>query len=72
MWEFERFPHTTINQLNKYYMKKRTKQEQAAYENACVCLYYGFSRKHWNSCGLSEEDAIRIWKDAFHYMAEEA
>ena len=53
-------------------MKKRTKQEQKAFENACACLYYGYSRKDWNSCGLSEEDATRIWKDAFNYMAEEA
>ena len=53
-------------------MKKRTEQEQAAFENACDCLYNGYGRKDWNSCGLSVEDATRIWKDAFHYMAEEA
>ena len=50
-------------------MKKRTKQERAAYENACACLYYGCGRKHWNSCGLSTEDANQIWKEAFYNMA---
>lgn len=53
-------------------MKKRTKQEQAAFENACDCLYNGYGRKHWRHYGLSEDDATRIWKDAFHYIAEEA
>ena len=54
-----------FNEPNKQViMKKETKQEQAAYENACDCLYYGYGRKHWNSCGLSEDDADRIWKDA--------
>ena len=53
-------------------MKKRTKQEQAAFKNACDCLYYGYGRKHWNSCGLSDEDATRIWRDAFNYMTDEA
>ena len=52
-------------------MKKRTEQEQSAFENACACLYYGFSRKHWNSCGLSKEDATRIWKEAFNDMAND-
>lgn len=36
-------------------MKARTQQEQNAYENARDCLYYGYGRKHWNSCGLSEK-----------------
>ena len=53
-------------------MKKRTKQEQEAFENACDCLCYGYGRKHWNSCRLSEEDATRVWEDAFHFMAEES
>lgn len=52
-------------------MKKRTKQEQAAYENACVCLWYGFGRRYWDSCGLSKEDADRIWKETFNDMAND-
>ena len=52
-------------------MKKGTKQEQAAYENACDCLYYGYGRKHWNSVGLSERDANRIWREAFNDMAND-
>lgn len=46
----------------------KTQQEQMAYENACDCLCYGFGRKHWNSCGLSSEDALKIWREAFHDM----
>ena len=52
-------------------MKKRTKQEQAAYENACACLWYGFGRRYWDSCGLPKEDADRIWKEAFNDMAND-
>ena len=52
-------------------MKGGTKQERAAYENACACLYYGYGRKHWNYCGLSEDDAKRIWKEAFNDMAND-
>lgn len=58
--------------INTKIMKKRTKQEREAFENACACIYYGFSRKDWRPYGLSEEDADRIWKEAFYYMTEEA
>ena len=50
-------------------MKTRTQQEQSAYENACDCLYYGYGRKFWNSCGLQEKEAVRIWQEARKDMA---
>lgn len=46
----------------------RTNQEQAAYENALDCLYFGYGKKYWNACGLSEEEAGRIWKEARESM----
>ena len=49
-------------------MAKRNEREQAAYENACDCIYYGYERGRWNSCGLSTEDADRIWKEAYYDM----
>lgn len=45
--------------------------KQAAFENACDCLYYGFSRKYWNSCGLSEQDADEVWKRAIEHMTRD-
>ena len=45
--------------------------EQAAYENAKECLYYGVSKADWDSCGLPEEKANEIWKKAFKDLAEE-
>ena len=48
-----------------------TKQEQAAYENACNCIYLGYGREHWDSCGLSDEDANRIWNEAYFYMIDD-
>lgn len=41
-----------------------------AYENACDCLYYGYGRKFWSSCGLSNEDANAVWEQAFYDMVE--
>lgn len=45
--------------------------EQAAYENARECLFYGASKNDWDSCGLPEEKANEIWKKAFKDLAEE-
>ena len=45
------------------------RENQAHFENACYCLYYGYGFKDWNHDGLSDEDAKIIWKAAFHKMA---
>ena len=53
--------------------KKRYKEmnKQAAYENAYDCLYYGYGRKYWNSCGLEESEANEVWNQAFNDIAED-
>lgn len=45
--------------------------KQAAFENACDCLYYGFSRKYWNSCNLPKEDADEVWQRAIEHMTRD-
>lgn len=48
-----------------YYKKRYTNQQkQNAYMNACDCLYYGYGKSDWNNCGLSDEDAAEVWKQA--------
>ena len=37
---------------------------RAAYENACDCLYYGYGRDKWNSCGLEGVNADAVWNQA--------
>ena len=53
--------------------KKRYQEtkKQAAYENACDCLYYGYGRKYWNSCGLEESEADKVWNQAFKDIVED-
>lgn len=46
-------------------------QKQAAYENACDCLYYGFGKNVWNNCGLDEQLSKEVWKQAFEDMSDE-
>lgn len=43
-------------------------QEQAAFENALDCLYYGFGRSYWNACGLPEEEATQVWEEARTFL----
>ena len=45
--------------------------KQAAYENACDCLYYGYGRKYWNFCELEESEANEVWNQAFNDIAED-
>ena len=45
--------------------------KQAAFENAYDCLYYGYGKSYWDSCGLSESDAKKVWKKAFETICEE-
>lgn len=41
-----------------------SKANRAAYENACDCLYYGYGRDKWNSCGIEGAEADMIWNQA--------
>lgn len=60
-----------LQDINGNIYEARTQQERNAHENACDCLYYGYGRKHWNSCGLSEKEAARIWQEAREQLANE-
>lgn len=42
----------------------------AAYENACDCFYYGEGKDKWNSCGLDDETASRVWVSACIMMSK--
>ena len=53
-------------------MRYENLAEQAVFENACDCLYFGYGFSAMNKCGLSEERARAIWKDAFNYMTTQA
>lgn len=41
---------------------------QAAFENACDCMIYGYGRTVWNDCGLSDADAKEVWETAREYL----
>lgn len=46
-------------------------QKQAAFDNACDCLWFGCGRKDWNNCGLSPEESDEVWHEAFVYMSNQ-
>lgn len=58
-------------ECEEHFKEDIEKQKQAAFENACDCLKYGYGRDKWNSCGLSKEDADEVWKKAFAEMSKE-
>lgn len=45
--------------------------KEAAYENACDCLYYGYGKQDWNNCGLSDNEAKIVWNKAYDYMSKQ-
>ena len=49
----------------------KDKQKQVAYENAYDCLYYGYDKGYWNSCGLDEQSSNEVWKQAFKDICKE-
>ena len=55
----------------KYKKRFQDQQKQNAYMNACDCLYYGFGRDSWNRCGLSDDDACKVWKCAKNDLGSE-
>lgn len=44
-------------------------KKQAAHENACDCLYYGYGKSVWNSCGLDAVTASAVWRKAKEVLA---
>jgi hypothetical protein len=61
---------TTIDSI-KDNSSFKSRKEHNAYLNAIDCLYYGYGRSYWNSCGLSKEDADRIWEMAYEDCAND-
>lgn len=48
---------------------KRMTAREAAKLNALDCLYFGASRKHWNSCGLNADESEKVWQEAHEQLA---
>lgn len=46
--------------------------KRQAFLNACDCLKYGFGKKHWNSCGITEEEANKVWLEAIKEMEKDS
>lgn len=46
-------------------------RRQAAYENACDCLIYGYGKSYWNSLDLNDEEKKEVWHQAFEDIAED-
>ena len=42
---------------------------QAAHENACDCLYYGYGQDVWNKYDLDDETAAKVWGYAKRVLA---
>lgn len=45
-------------------------QLQAAYENACDCMYYGMGPKFWNDCGIPQEKRKEVWAVAWFDLGD--
>jgi len=45
-------------------------QMQAAYENACDCLYFGMGSKCWNDCGIPQERRKEVWGVAWYDLGD--
>ncbi len=55
----------------KYKKRYQNKTEQCAYENACDCIYYGYSIKYWIDCGIDKGKRDSIWNAALTDMASD-
>lgn len=55
-----------------YCKRYEDQQSQAAYENACDCLYFGMGPKHWNDCGITKEKRREVWAVAWYDMGDGA
>jgi len=39
-------------------------QKEKAYRNALNCLFYGYDKSAWNSCGLAWHESDEVWQEA--------
>ena len=53
-----------------YVVRYRDQRLQAAYENACDCLYYGMGTGYWNDCGIPAEKRKEVWAVAWYDMGD--
>ena len=44
---------------------------QAVFENCIDCLVCGFGFKRLNKCGLSDDEAKKIWKQAKMFLGND-
>ena len=42
---------------------------QAAHENVCDCIYYGYGKSVWNKYDLDDETAAKVWARAKQVLA---
>lgn len=61
--------------MNKKYKmishKDKPTPEENAFLNACDCLFYGYGRAHWQTCGIIDKQTLdKIWTDAVNSMTE--
>lgn len=63
---------TTLKESLKESIKERYKdvRRQAAYENACDCIIYGYGKSYWNSLDLTDKEKDEVWRQAFNDIAE--
>ena len=59
------------NQTKQIMTNSRYKDSklQAAHENACDCLYYGYGQDVWNKYDLDDETAAKVWDYAKRVLA---
>lgn len=69
---YKRIFKKDINESLKESIKERYKdtRKQAAYENACDCIIYGYGKSYWNSLDLNDEEKKEVWKQAYNDLAE--
>ena len=59
------------NQFNDGQIKRMERIYNAAFLNACDCLYYWYGLDAWNSCELDDEAKRKVWGAARTYMANQ-
>lgn len=59
------------NEFNEKQVKRMEKIYNAAFLNACDCLYYWYGLGAWNSCWLDDEAKRKVWGAARTYMANQ-
>jgi len=59
------------NEFSEDQVKRMEQQYNAAFLNACDCLYYWYGLGAWNSCWLDDGAKRQVWGAARTYMANQ-